>query len=162
MKIKGTKVAIHQPDFISYLGFFNKINKSDIYVILDEVNISKSGWTHRDQIKSVNGPIWLTIPIKKIKAEKKINQIEIDNEKDWKKKHLNLIYENYKNAKFFNEVFFIVKKIYSYNSKKLIDFNYNTIKLLFKNLNINKKIFFLSELNVKGEKRMASAKYLNS
>ena len=71
-----------------------------------------------------------TIPIKKIKAEKKINQIEIDNEKDWKKKHLNLIYENYKNAKFFNEVFFIVKKIYSYNSKKLIDFNYNTIKLL--------------------------------
>ena len=45
-------VSIHQPDFIPYFGFFNKISKSDTFVIMDNVQLSKSGWTHRDQIKT--------------------------------------------------------------------------------------------------------------
>ena len=42
MKVRKIKVSIHQPDFLSYIGFFNKVNKSDVFVILDDVRISKS------------------------------------------------------------------------------------------------------------------------
>ncbi len=142
MKEKKIKVSIHQPDFLSYIGFFNKINKSDIFVILDDVRMSKSGWTHRDQIKTISGAVWLTIPIKKIKNEKKIRLTEINNNNNWKSKHLNLIYENYKKAQFFDETFDMLKEIYSFNTNKLIEFNLNTIKKIFKILNIKKKNYF--------------------
>ena len=161
MKEKKIKVSIHQPDFLSYIGFFNKINKSDIFVILDDVRMSKSGWTHRDQIKTINGTVWLTIPIKKIKNEKKIRLTEINNNNNWKSKHLNLIYENYKKAQFFDETFDMLKEIYSFNTNKLIEFNLNSIKKIFKILNIKKKIIFLSDLNVNGEKNELLINILN-
>ena len=160
MNSKEIKVSIHQPDFISYLGFYNKINKSDVFVILDDVQISKSGWTHRDQIKTINGLEWLTIPVNKIKEKKKIRQVLINDDKDWRKKHLDLIFENYKNAEFFDEIFKLIRNIYSNKSQKLLDFNINSIKLIFETLNINKKILFLSELKIQGEKNKLLIKIL--
>ena len=80
---KKDSVSIHQPDFIPYFGFFNKISKSETFVIMDNVQLSKSGWTHRDQIKTKKGVEWITIPIKKIKEKQLIKDVKIDEQKNW-------------------------------------------------------------------------------
>ena len=57
MTKEKNSISIHQPDFIPYFGFFNKISKSDTFVIMDNVQLSRSGWTHRDQIKTKKGVV---------------------------------------------------------------------------------------------------------
>ena len=83
--------TIHQPDFMPWIGFFDKIKKSDVYIILDDVQFSRSGWTHRDKFLSKDRKIqWLTVPIKK-KGNffSKISDVQIDYQTNWIDKHLN-------------------------------------------------------------------------
>ncbi len=152
MIIENNYLSIHQPDFIPYFGFFNKINKSKTFVIMDNVQLSKKGWTHRDKIKTKKGVEWITIPLIKIKNKKLIKDCKIDHSINWGNKHLNLIYENYKNAKFFDEIFNILEKIYENKTDRLLEFNLNSLKILFEILDINTKIILLSELEVEGSK----------
>ena len=127
--------SIHQPDFFPYFGYFNKINKSDVYIVMDNVQLSKSGWTHRDKIKTSKEVSWITIPIKNIK-----------------KKHINMISESYKNSKFINEGIEIINDLYKLNTNYLFEFNFNIINKLFEIFKINVDIKLLSQLNVDGDK----------
>lgn len=158
---ENSKVSIHQPDFFPYFGFFNKINKSDIFVVMDKVQISKSGWTHRDQIKTKKGVEWITVPINKIKEKQLIKDAEINENIDWRKKHLNLIYANYKDAEYFEEGYDLISNIYKNKSNSLFEFNLSTIKLLFEKLDIKPKIVLLSELEVFGTKNDLLISILN-
>ena len=56
-------VSIHQPNFIPWLGYFYKIYKSDVFVILDNVQFTKNGFTNRNRIKTPQGENWLTLPV---------------------------------------------------------------------------------------------------
>ena len=92
-------VTIHQPDFLPWLGFFDRWEKSDLYIVLDDVQFIRRGWQHRDKIKTSQGIKWLTVPvIKKNKYFQKINEVKINNSIDWRKNHLNIIEESYRKA----------------------------------------------------------------
>ena len=144
--------SIHQPDFFPYFGFFNKINKSNIYVVMDKVQLSKSGWTHRDKIKTTKEINWITIPIKNIKKKQLIKDCLIDNDINWKKKHLDIIGQNYKGSKFVNEGIDLIRDLYKLNTNYLFEFNFNIINKLFEILKINVETQLLSELAVSGDK----------
>lgn len=60
-------VVIHQPDFLPYLGFFDRLLKADIYVVFDNVQYVRGSraWTSRDKIKTKNGEKWITVGIQK-------------------------------------------------------------------------------------------------
>ena len=62
---RGKKVAIHQPNYLPWLGYFAKIKKCDIFVFLDDVQFSKNSWQNRVHIKSPNGKQFLTQPLNK-------------------------------------------------------------------------------------------------
>ena len=66
------KIGIHQPQFLPWLPYFLKIEACDYFVFLDIVDYQKNGLQNRNQIKSINGKQWLTIPIKN-KLGQKIN-----------------------------------------------------------------------------------------
>ena len=144
--------SIHQPDFFPYFGYFNKINKSDVYIVMDNVQLSKSGWTHRDKIKTSKEVSWITIPIKNIKKKQLIKDCLIDHDINWKKKHINMISESYKNSKFINEGIEIINDLYKLNTNYLFEFNFNIINKLFEIFKINVDIKLLSQLNVDGDK----------
>lgn len=61
----GKIVTIHQPDFLPWRGFFDRWGKSDLYIVLDDVQFLRRGWHHRDKIKTKDGVKWLTVPVKK-------------------------------------------------------------------------------------------------
>ena len=145
--IQNNIVAIHQPDFLPYFGFFKKMYLADAFIYLDSVQISRGGWTNRDKIKTRQGAQWIKVNIKKANLHEKIKNVKISYEYDWQSKSLSLIYENYKLSRHFEEIYLIVKKIFSYSPEYLIDFNLRALSILRELLGIKNKIFFSSDFN---------------
>uniref|UniRef100_A0A7C4YSC9 WbqC family protein n=1 Tax=candidate division WOR-3 bacterium TaxID=2052148 RepID=A0A7C4YSC9_UNCW3 len=147
------KIGIHQPNFLPHTGFFKKLFLSDIFVILDDVQFSRRSFTQRTLIKYDNFAGWLTIPVlKKGRYYQLIKDTEIDNEREWMKMHLKTFYHFYRKARYFFEIYDILKEIYSKKERFLIDFNIRGIYRIKDYLGIDKKIVFSSEINVKGTK----------
>ena len=84
--IKKRTVAIHQPNYIPWAGYFFKIAHVDTFIFLDDVEYSKNSYINRNQIKTPNGNLWLTVPVHS-ESESKINEVKISGN-IWVKKHL--------------------------------------------------------------------------
>lgn len=145
-------VTIHQPDFIPWLGFFDRWHKSDLYIALDDVQFLRRGWHHRDRIKTVSGPAWLTVPVcKKGRYNQLIRDVTIDDSKRWRDIHLKTIEFNYKKAPNFDRCFNEVSKIYNKRHRYLIDLNIDLLRFVAAELDINTPIVFASSFKVKAK-----------
>ena len=142
--------AIHQPNFFPWLGFFYKMAHSDVFILLDTVDItlgSAKAITHRAKIKTANGPAWLTIPF--IKEESRIiRDIRIDYRIPWQEKHLKTLHLAYKKAPYFEEVFSQLEKVYALKPQFLSEFTSNSIYLVKNYLGIQTPIKIASHLEV--------------
>lgn len=148
-----TCISISQPTLFPWMGYFNIIKNSDIFVFLDNVKFEKRSWQMRNRIKTVNGEeeeiVWINIPTKILDSKTIINDVKIDNTQDWKRKHLQSFKVNYGHR--FGKVKFLVE-MYEQEWEKLVDFNINFISNCCKYLGIETKIFRASEQNVEGSK----------
>jgi hypothetical protein len=97
-------LSAHQPAYLPWLGFFQKMARADIFVILDDVQFERNSFINRNRIKVNDKPHWLTIPLQMAgHMGKTIRQMEIDNSTDWRRKHWETIRHNYCKAPFFKE-----------------------------------------------------------
>jgi len=142
-------VSIHQPNYIPWLGFFYKMAKADIFVLLDDVLHSKQSYTNRVNIKTANGIKRLTVPLAKKEIE--IKDIPIFNDKKWNKSHIKLIHDSYCKAPYFSKYYYELEKIYERQWEYLVDFNIENILFIKQKLNINTEIIKSSELNLDEE-----------
>ena len=88
------KIAIHQPEFMPWLGFFQKMYLADKFIIFDHVQFKKRYFENRNQIVSSDGNVaYITVPVlTKNKYLQAINSVKIDQQQiQWKKKILNKI-----------------------------------------------------------------------
>lgn len=148
--------AIHQPQTYPWLGYFAKIIQADIFIFFDDVQFKKNEWQNRNRIKTDRGWMWLTVPVIHNFGQR-INEVQIDNKQNWKKKHLNTFTTYYSKAPFFKSLFEELKELYSRDYELLADFNITTIKWILKKLKIEKKIFLSSNLNYNPEQIPISA-----
>lgn len=166
-------MVIHQPDFIPYLGFFDRLVKSDIYVVLDNVQYvrnSSRAWTSRDKIKTSNREKWISISTQKAPLGTEINKILISKDTEWRKNNLNLIHENYKDSSYYGEIMPYIIDLYAYDCERLMDFNMQSIKMLMKLFDISIDIVYASDLYPEGKnnaliinimKKLGCKKYLS-
>ena len=139
-------VSIHQPNYIPWLGFFNKVSQSDVYVVFDDVQYPMGKDFHnRNQIKTNNGKTWLTIPVIGKSERREFSEIQIKNN-GWNEKHLNNIKNFYGKTKYFNDYYPDLKKFYTKTYDKLIDLNMDMNKWFFKLLNIDTEIIYSSQI----------------
>lgn len=145
---KDKIVAIHQPNYIPYLGYFYKMAKCDIFVFLDEVQYPRGhSFASRNRIKTPNCVIFITIPVRipeGFKGKVKYNQVKFAHQK-WKKKHLKTLEMNYKRARYFDEIFDIYKT-QVIKVSNFVDLNINLIKAFANYLEIDTKTIRLSEI----------------
>ncbi|ABS64916.1 WbqC-like family protein [Parvibaculum lavamentivorans DS-1] len=115
------KVAILQSNYIPWKGYFDLIASVDEFILYDDMQYTRRDWRNRNQIKTPQGLMWLTVPVKvKGKYHQKICETEIDGV-DWPEGHWKSISSNYKRAPFFAEVTewlspFYLEKRYSHLS----------------------------------------------
>ncbi len=149
MKIAG----IHQPQYLPWLGLVERVSRSDVFVILDNVPYSKNYFYNRNKIKGPNGPQWLTIPVlSKGQFGQSFVDTKIDNSQNWSEKHWNSIYHAYANAPFFTEYSEYFHKTLEKEWDLLVDICIDTFRFLLGSFGIEKEIARASELGVKGKK----------
>lgn len=141
-------VSGHQPNYLPYLGFFDKIKKSDVFIVGDDAQFNYKDYHHRNRIRIKEGWKWLTIPV--VKEFKPISEIKIKNDVEikgvsWSEKHFLEIQKEYKKSPYFSCYESEIQRIYMIKYTKLIDLNINLIHFLLKCFDINTKIVFASD-----------------
>jgi len=146
-------LSAHQPAYLPWLGYFDKIIRSDIFVYLDTVQFEKNSFTNRNRVKTPQGAAWLTVPVK-IKGHigKTLTEIEIDESQDWRKKHLNTIFLNYKKCPKFESCYESLEKLYHYRYQLLTELCWDQLLFWLKELGITTQIVRSSILPVDAKK----------
>lgn len=135
-------VSIHQPNFFPWLGYFDKINRSDIFVFLDDVQFPKKGgsWTNRVKLISGNEPRWITATLdRNYHGVRNINEMLYKENEPWREKALNTIFLNYKKAAFFEDNFSFFEELINNKNNLIAEYNIHSI------LAITEKLGFSSE-----------------
>lgn len=97
------RVAIMQPTYLPWLGYFGLMKSVDLFILLDSVQFARRSWQQRNQIKTADGPIWLTVPVlSKGKRDQLITEVEIDRSRDFPQSHLTALEVNYKKSPYFD------------------------------------------------------------
>ena len=154
-------VSIHQPNYLPWLGFFDKIKRSDIFVVFDDVQFprGKKHFGHRNQIKTPNGAKWLSVPIKNKSDMVSFNDTIINYDIDWQRDHCSLIVNNYQKAPYFNDYYQGIENIIMSEYKSLTELSTDLIRYFMKELNIDTKIIYsssISGLGLKGSDKIFS------
>jgi len=146
-------VSANQPYYFPYPGFFYKAHRSDIFVILDDVQFPRgTTWTTRNRFKNDQGSLWMTVPVKKKGLGlQKINTVRICHDGRWAKKYLESLRNAYTNAPYVKDHLTFLEELFSTKFEKLIDFNLKIIRYLMKHLQIDTKIILSSELEIKAK-----------
>ena len=142
-------LSVHQPQYIPWLGYFDKIDKSDCFVFLDNVQYKPREYQNRNKIRTKDGWMWLTVPIiSKGLGRQKICEVKIDNDSDWQRKHARSLEIWYGKAKFFKDHFSFFEDVYTGMWEKLVDLNIHIIKYLLKKLKIKTPLYYESKIGI--------------
>ena len=148
--------AICQPHYLPWLGYFEMIDRVDLFVFLDDVQFSKNGWQNRNRIRKTsnsNDLKWLTIPITKEKLDTLLLTKSISQKTDWITTNLAHLRESYKYSPYFNHYFSIIEKVYTENKNNpLADFNISLIKKLCEIFRIKTNFLRSSKMNLQGKR----------
>ena len=147
------KIAILQSNYIPWKGVFDMMNKVDVFVFFEDVDFTKRDWRTRNKIKTPEGEVWLSIPVKKSSRGTKIYEIEISQETNWQEKHYQTIVQYYKKAKFFSEYKWLLDKIYLEKKwENLSEFNIYVNTLIARELGIKTEFINSTDLETNGTK----------
>ena len=135
------KLAIMQPYFFPYIGYFQAISEVDKYILYGNVTFIKKGRLNRNQIVLKNGDILqILVPLIHKSSNVLISNVQIDNHQEWKKKILKTIYMNYKGSVSFDEVFQLLEDILRTEYNFLFDLNSQSIISIARFLDIQTEI----------------------
>jgi len=130
-------VAIHQPQYLPWLGYFNKIYRADIFCYLDNVQYKKNEWQNRNRIKTAQGWQWITVPVK-YRFPQLINDVAINNAVNWRKKHLQAIKTNYGKTPYYQQYISLFEDIYSKDWAYISELNIYLVEKLRKIIGIDR------------------------
>ena len=128
------KLAIMQPYFFPYIGYFQLVSAVDRFIFYDDVNFIKRGWINRTNVLTKEGKQLLSISLVKSSQNKLINEIELFEDQS---KVLKTIEFTYKKAPFFNDVFPMVESCLNFSAKYISEYAANTIVSVSEYLGFN-------------------------
>lgn len=143
-------VTVHQPNFMLWVKLLDKVLASDIYVAYTTVQYTKKEFHSRQKIKRAAGPDWLSVPVIQ-NGLQKIEDVRIDDQLNWRRKHLGILAQEYKRAKYFDDVYALVKEVYGYKHEFLADLNLDLIAAFCRYLGSDTRIVRASDLVHEGD-----------
>jgi len=132
-------VAIHQPQFMPWLGYFDKMDRADCFVLLDNVQFKKNEWQNRNRIKTAQGPMWLTVPVT-YRFPARILEVEVNQQVNWRHKHLQALRTNYSRAPHWERLSPFLEEFYERDWEDLVSVNRASIDWLRGELGIDTEL----------------------
>lgn len=146
-------ISIHQPAYLPWMGYFDKIAQSDVFVFLDTVQYEKNSFINRNKIRTVDGTQWLTIPvIGKDHLSHTLKDTLIDNQQNWRIKHERSIVQWYSKCPDFDSKMPILRSELYRDDDFLADYCYNQLLFWLKQLGLDTKMVRSSTLQIAGSK----------
>jgi hypothetical protein len=143
------KIAIMQPYFFPYIGYFQLINAVDEFVIYDNIEFTKKGWINRNRILVNGAGAVISLPIKKDSDYLHVkDRFLADTWEVERKKMLNRITESYRKAPHFKETYEILEKCIMFDGRNLFNFILHSIETLIHHLNINTTLIVSSSIPI--------------
>ena len=140
------KIAIHQPNYLPWIGFFDKLDQVDRFVLLDKAFHSKSGYLNRNKIKTPQGTLVLTVPLKN--KGKPINELQISNDSNWQTRHWKIIEANYKKCPYWSTYKDGFEQLYQREWATIATLNIALIKHINALLTITTELLLESEFQI--------------
>jgi WbqC-like protein len=145
------RVAIHQPQYLPWLGYMDKLDSADVFVFLDTVQFKKHEWQNRNRIRTKDGWQWLTVPIID-RFPESINQVEINPRTDWRHKHCQALRLHYGGGPhwkpFGPELLALLEKPWT----RLAELNVAVVDLICRHLDIKTTCLLASSLAAREER----------
>ena len=138
--------SVHQPNFIPYLGFFDKVKKSDVFVVYDTAQYSKNDFHNRNRIKTPQGAQWLTLPVS-LHLGDRIQDVATAPIESYRDKHLKTIIGAYKKAPFFADIFPLIENVYRQPVSHMVDITIPLLTVIIERLAPHCRIVLASELS---------------
>lgn len=146
-------LSAHQPAYLPWLGYFDKIARSDVFVYLDTVQFEKNSYINRNQIKTPQGALWLTIPVKtRGHTHATLQTTEMDDSQPWRTKHLKSIEMNYRKAPAFEVNFPDIQTLIQQPESNLADYCFLQLEFWCEQLGIQTRIVRSSTLPIHSSK----------
>jgi hypothetical protein len=146
-------VAIHQPNFFPWLGYFNKIARADIFIVLDSVQFSKTGgtWSNRVRMLLEERPIWVTLPVvRSFHGVRLVREMRVADG-PWRVRILRTIRGAYRRAPYFGEIFPLVEELIETPTDMVAQFNLTVVRALTGRLGLDPgKLIVSSTLGLEG------------
>ncbi len=137
--------AIMQPTYLPWIGYFDLIDQSDVFVFLDTVAFARRSWQQRNRIATPGGPIWLTVPVLR-RTDEPIADVAINNDEPWRRKHWTSIEMSYGRAPFWGEYRPALEPLYQREWTRLCELNVTLIRTLCELSGIDANVVRASEL----------------
>lgn len=146
-------VTIHQPNFLPWLGFFDKVARADLLIVLDNVAFERRGFQNRVRLKSPSGPRWLTAPV--VSAGhygERIDEVRLDGGLAWARRHLLTLETWYRGAPGYAEHAPLLGDLYAGRPERLVDFSVPAIARLAAALGVSTPTVRASDLGGEGRR----------
>jgi hypothetical protein len=144
----GTVVAIHQPNFLPWLGWFDKLARADVFVLLDHVQFPRtSRGTYVNRVKLLVGgkDAWVTAPIVRASGSaQRIDEVRVDDAQPWRAKVLRTLEHNYRRAEAYDEVYPLVHDVLEQPTERLAELNEHGVRVIARALGLDESKFVRS------------------
>ncbi|MFQ5482813.1 MAG: WbqC family protein [Nitrospinaceae bacterium] len=148
------RIAILQPSFFPWLGYFDQMARVDRFVYLDDVQYTRRDWRNRNKIRTAQGWMWLTVPVvSRGHFGQALKETRIDNSVAWKGKHLKALLHNYRRTPYFDLHFPGLESIYNKEWFFLLDLCLETLTFLRRALGITTLTCLGSSFQVQSAKQ---------
>lgn len=141
------RVAIHQPHYFPYAGFFHKMGLVDAFVVMDETQYDRR-FTNRNRILDTHGTVWLSVPIDKSDKFLRNRDVRINEKLPWRSEHWRKIEVSYANSPYFHLYSDELKEFYETVWSSLLDLDVETMRKVMEWLDIDVPVVMESSLGV--------------
>lgn len=151
--MSGSTLVVLQPGYLPWLGFFDQMRRSDVFVYYDDVQFDKHGWRNRNRIKTPDGPLWLTVPVLHSGRDRpRILDVLIDPTQNWARKHVRSLRQYYARAPFLGRYLPELEELLERKWTHLVDLDIAVVDLVARWIGLEPVVHRASALGVAGER----------
>jgi len=143
-------MGIHQLHYLPWLRYIEKIARSDVFIVLDNVQFTKNDWQNRNRVKTSAGSTVLTVPVFE-KLGQSLDAVRVNCRTPWRRKHWGTIEQSYRHAPFFAEHAAFLADTYACEWERLNDINRHMLEYFLRTMGIQTRIVYASDLDAAGK-----------